>query len=189
MRRRTPRLTIRTFEERDGESWLALVSDPDVLRYLPPSTAPVTIQTFRAALEQRRAMERDHRYAIWAVEEAATGAFIGQCGLRTLDQTHEIELAYHYVPGSWNKGYGTEAATAVLIYGFEELGLNRVIALVMAENVGSCRVAEKSGMRFEGLVSRFGLEGLRKYSADREWRRQPTEIPAATRVIGRPLSP
>jgi ribosomal-protein-alanine N-acetyltransferase len=169
MRLETVRLVIRSFEERDAQQWLALFADPDVERFLPPPSGPLTMQTFQTSLEKRRVMERDHGYAIWAVENKETGAFIGQCGLRLLDLTSEIELAYHYNKASWNKGYGTEAATAVLGCAFIQLGLDRVIALVMPENIGSCRVAEKAGMRFDGIAEYFGLAGLKKYVADTAW--------------------
>jgi [ribosomal protein S5]-alanine N-acetyltransferase len=169
MRLETPRLLIRSFEERDSQAWVALFTDPDVWRFLPPATAPVTLQLFQTALGQRQAMERDRGYTIWAVEEKGTGAFIGQCGVRPIEATQETELAYHFNKASWNKGYGTEAATAVLRFAFEQAGLDRVIALVMPENIGSCRVAEKAGMRFDRIADYFGLAGLKKYAADAQW--------------------
>ena len=174
----TPRLVIRTFEPRDAEAWLALVNDPDVTRYLPPTPAK-TMQTFAEALERRLAMEREIGYSMWAVDDKNTGAFVGQCGIRPVQEGAgpEIDLAYHYTRASWNKGYGTEAAIAVLAHGLGQVGLDRIMAVAMPENTGSWRIMEKAGMRYEGLVNYYGLDGLKKYVADREWWRPPHDHP------------
>lgn len=112
----TERLLLRTFEARDGDAWVAMFSDPEVTRFLPE--APRTRETFQTQLSARHAMEAELGYAMWAVEEKATGTFIGQCGLRpaaTMDPNagSEIDLAYHLTKASWNKGYATEAVVAV----------------------------------------------------------------------------
>lgn len=168
VRLETPRLVIRSFEPRDAEAWLALVTDPDVCRYLPPGPVP-TLETFAGVLERRHALERERGFAMWAVDAKETGEFVGQCGLYPAEGTGpEIELAYHYNVSVWGKGYGTEAASAVLAYAFGALELDRVIAIVMPENAGSRRVVEKAGMRFEGTATYYGIEGLRKYVVDRD---------------------
>jgi RimJ/RimL family protein N-acetyltransferase len=170
----TPRLVIRTFKDSDSRDWLALVNDPDVNRYLPPGPDR-TPDDFANALTARHAMEREHGFAMWAVEEKATGAFVGQCGLRPVDEGGgpEIDLAYHYAPASWGRGYASEAVVVVLGHGLRTIGLNRIMAVAMAENVGSWRVMEKTGMRYEGIVSYYGLDGLKKYHADRIWWKPP----------------
>jgi RimJ/RimL family protein N-acetyltransferase len=124
---------------------------------------------------ERQAMERELGHAMWAVDDKMTDTFVGQCGLRPVDEGAgpEIDLAYHYATASWNKGYGTEAAIAVLAHGLGPVGLDAIMAVVVPENVGSWRVLEKAGMRYEGLVGYYGMEGLKKYVAARQWWRQP----------------
>lgn len=78
----TARLVIRTFESRDAQAWVAMVNDPEVVRFLPPGPAP-TMETFAEVMERRHAMEREIGYAMWAVDDKATGTFVGQCGIRT----------------------------------------------------------------------------------------------------------
>jgi len=169
----TERLVIRTFEPRDAEGWIAMVSDPDVRRFLPPGPVP-TIETFQSAIERRHAMERERGFALWAVDVEETGTFVGQCGLQPIERTGpEIELAYHFNKSSSNKGYATEAAIAVLAHAFGPIGLDRIIAVVVPENIGSWRVMEKAGMRFEGVATYYGLTDLKKYIAEREWWRSP----------------
>jgi RimJ/RimL family protein N-acetyltransferase len=170
----TARLVIRTFEARDAAPWLAMVTDPEVRRFLPSGPEP-TIQDSERVIGERQAMERDLGHAMWAVEEKTTTTFVGQCGLRPVDEGAgpEIDLAYHYATACWNKGYGTEAAIAVLAHGLGPVGLNVIMAVVVPENVGSWRVMEKAGMRYEGLVDYYGMVGLKKYVAAQNWWRSP----------------
>jgi RimJ/RimL family protein N-acetyltransferase len=173
----TARLVIRTFEARDARPWLAMVCDPEVRRFLPPGPAP-TMELARRVIGERQAMEAELGHAMWAVEEKMTGTFAGQCGLRPVDEGAgpEIDLAYHYARASWNKGYGTEAAVAVLAHGLGPVGLDAIMAVVVPANVGSWRVMEKAGMRYEGFVDYYGMEGLKKYVAAREWWRPPSGV-------------
>lgn len=166
----TARLVIRTFEPRDAQEWVVLVNDPEVTRFLPAGPE-LTPEDFANVMAARLAMEREHQFAMWAVEEKATGAFVGQCGIRPVDEGAgpEIDLAYHYTPASWGAGYATEAVIAVLAHGLRTLSLDRIMAVAMPENIGSWRAMEKAGMRFTGHVSYYGLEGLKQYHAKREW--------------------
>jgi [ribosomal protein S5]-alanine N-acetyltransferase len=170
----TARLVIRSFESRDAEAWVAMVNDPEVVRFLPPGPAP-TMETFADLIERRHAMEREIGYTMWAVDDKTTGTFVGQCGIRPVDEGAgpEIDLAYHYTTASWGRGYATEAVIAVLAHGLGPVGLDRIMAVAMAENIGSWRVMEKAGLRYQGRVNYFGLEGLKKYVAERDWWRPP----------------
>jgi [ribosomal protein S5]-alanine N-acetyltransferase len=182
----TARLVIRTFEASDADPWLAMVSDPEVRRFLPPGPRPERTSDFaQRVFAERLAMEAEFGHAMWAVEDKATGTFAGQCGLRPVDEGAgpEIDLAYHFTRACWNKGYGTEAAIAVLAHGFGPVGLDAIMAVVVPENVGSWRVMEKAGMRYEGLVNYYGMEGLKKYVAAREWWRPPPDV-ETRRVVG-----
>jgi RimJ/RimL family protein N-acetyltransferase len=166
MRLDTPRLVIRSFEPSDAEGMLQVFGDPEVRKYLPPFPDP-TLESMGKSVARRMAMERDHGHGLWAVERKDTGELIGDCGLMLVEGTGpEVELAYHYKQSAWNHGYGTEAALACLGHGFGPIGLERIIAICFPENVGSWRVMEKAGMRYEGMASYYGLT-LKKYVADR----------------------
>jgi len=173
MRLETPRLVIRSFDPSDAAGMLAVFGDPEVRKYLPPFPNP-TLETMQASVARRMAMERDHGHGLWAVERRDTGELIGDCGLMLVEGTGpEVEVAYHYKRTAWNNGFGTEAAIAVLAYGFGPIGLEHVIAICFPENVGSWRIMEKAGMRYEGTGDYYGLTGLKKYVADRATWRQP----------------
>lgn len=171
MRLETDRLVIRSSVQSDAPSLQRLFSDPDVRRWLPAGE-PWTLERAQQAIEARIAGERDRGYAAWIVERK-DGEFIGSCALQLVERKGpEIEIAYHYIPSAWGKGYGTEVAAAVLGYGFGTLGLERIIALAYPENVGSWRIMEKVGMRSDGIASYYGIERLKKYVVDRDaWRK------------------
>lgn len=85
------------------------------------------------------------------------GELIGFCGLDHLWGGEEIEIGYWLAPDYWGKGLATEAAQAVLRYGFGRLGLLRIVAVAHPENQASIRVLEKLGMAFEKTVLHEGI--------------------------------
>ena len=164
----TTRLRIRSFEPADATAMLEVFGDPEVRKFLPPFPDP-TIESMGKSVARRMAMERDHGHGLWAVEVRETGELIGDSGLMLVEGTGpEVEIAYHYKRSAWNHGFGTEAAIACLAHGFGPVGLERVIAICFPENVGSWRVMEKAGMRYEGTADYYGLIGLKKYAAERD---------------------
>jgi RimJ/RimL family protein N-acetyltransferase len=167
MRLETARLVIRSFRPSDAAGMLKVFGDPEVRRYLPPFPDP-TLDSMEKSVARRMAMERDHGHGLWAVERNDSGELIGDCGLMLVEGTGpEVELAYHYKQSAWNKGFGTEAAIACLAHGFGPIGLERIIAICVPENIGSWRIMEKAGMRYEGTADYYGLVGLKKYVAER----------------------
>ena len=146
----TSRLILRHQVPADLESLFALYSDPDVIRYIPD--APRTYDETRAELMWHRNGHPEHpELGLWATIHKETNEFIGRCGLLpwTIDGRAEVEVAYLISKAYWGQGLGTEAAQAVLEYGFEKINLIRLICLIDRENVASRRVAEKIGMKFE----------------------------------------
>ncbi len=174
IRLETPRLVIRPLDDEDADAWIAMVSDPEFSRFLPAGQPAATAETFERVIVTRRTMQSEIGYTMWAVDEKEAGSFIGQCGIRpakSMDENagSEIDLAYHFARHAWNKGYATEAAVAVVAYGLGLVGLDRIMAVALPGNIGSWRVMEKAGMRFEGWTDLYGLKGLKKYIAEREW--------------------
>ncbi len=87
-------------------------------------------------------------------------------GLKVLeDWQGEVDLGYRFLPEYWGQGLATEASRAALQYGFEVIGLKRVIGLVMPENVASIRVLEKVGMQYEKSV-RYDGDPVELYAID-----------------------
>ena len=83
----------------------------------------------------------------------STGEQIGFAGLKYLEELGEVDVAYRLMPTHWGQGLATEAALASVRYGFTDLGLKRIIGLVMPENIASVRVLEKTGLRYAETVT------------------------------------
>lgn len=88
----------------------------------------------------------------WAVIEKSSGRMIGTCGFTRIDTPNNAgEIGYVLNPEFHGKGYGTEAASEALRFGFDVIGLHRIEAKFMEGNVASLRVMDKLGMTFEGF--------------------------------------
>jgi len=146
----TSRLLLRHFVMSDLDDLFAFYSDPEVVKYIPD--AP---RTFEATKEELEWFMNGHpkfpRLGLWATIHKATGQFIGRCGLIpwTLDGKNEVEVAFALSRQYWGQGLATEAAQALVNYGFEHLHLSRLICLIDHGNTASIRVAAKIGMTFE----------------------------------------
>jgi len=146
----TRRLLLRHPTPADLDSLFAIYSDPDVTRYIPD--APRTYEATREEIEWFQNGHPEHpELGLWATILKENGAFIGRCGLIpwTIDGRREVEVAFLLAKAYWRQGLGTEAAQAILEYGFGPLGLRRLICLVERENSASIEVATKIGMTFE----------------------------------------
>ncbi|MEJ2597514.1 MAG: GNAT family N-acetyltransferase [Anaerolineales bacterium] len=134
----------------DLDSLYALYCDLDVRKYIPD--APRTYEEAREELEwHMNGHPKRPELGLWATIHKETDKFIGRCGLLpwTIDGQDEVEVAYLISKAYWGQGLGTEAAQAILDYGFEKLHLSRLICLIDKNNLVSIKVAEKIGMAFE----------------------------------------
>jgi RimJ/RimL family protein N-acetyltransferase len=87
-----------------------------------------------------------------------TNEMVGWSGLQPLENTEEIEVGYGMIKEFWGKGIGFETALFWLKYGFEKLGLDRIVAVADKENVGSWKIMEKLGMKYEKTEEHYGMD-------------------------------
>lgn len=149
----TGRLVLRDFTMDDAPGVHLYGSDAEVVRYLPwgPNTWTDTQDFLRRKLDDHHANPRSG-FGL-AATLGSSGELIGACGIRiTSTRLREATLGYTYRRDVWGKGYGTEAAKALVAFGFEQLGMHRVYALADVDNVASVRVLENVGMVREGLL-------------------------------------
>ena len=174
----TDRLVLREFEENDWPAVLEYQSDPQYLRYY--AWTGRTAEDVRAFVRhfidwQGEQPRRNFQFAVVLKGE---GRLIGNCGIRTNPDRREADIGYELAHPHWGRGYATEAARAVLAFGFEELRLHRIWASCVLENAGSARVLEKLGMRREGHLREHEWMRGRWWDTllyailDREWQHQ-----------------
>ena len=119
---------------------------------------------------------QEGQVAPWGIEIKETRKLIGTVGFIEWNARHgRAEIGYSLARRFWGFGYMTEAARAVIDFGFGAMGLNRVEANCFIENVASARVMEKCGMKFEGILREYILvkgryENVKTYAiVRREW--------------------
>lgn len=175
----TPRLRLRKLVPSDAEDLFAYAADPEVVRY--------------TSWEPHRSIENSHAFLVsviaayeagdvanWGIEHRAERRLIGTCGYIWWNISNaSAEIGYALSRAYWNQGLMTEAAQAVVDFGFREMGLNRIEARCEVPNVGSARVMEKVGMRYEGTLrqvvfAKGQFRDLKLYAVLRqEWSRVP----------------
>jgi ribosomal-protein-alanine N-acetyltransferase len=132
----TERLLIRPPTDDERAAILELWFDPASER-VPPDVASEQVRAWVDAVP-------------WGVWERETGELVGDCGL-FFDEGHgEWELAYGFRRDRWGRGYATEAARACVSHGFDELGLEKIVADVDSANPASVRVLEHCGFENAG---------------------------------------
>lgn len=162
----TARLCLQPLAEENLETLHALWTDPQVRKFLWDDIVIVKEAT-QAVLASSRSSFEEHGFGFWNVLLTKTRQFAGFCGLRFVDETPEVEILYGLWPEFWGKGFATEAAQAVLRYGFEGCDLDRIVAGTDPPNAASLRVIERLGMKFHRRDRRNALDVI-YYSLKRE---------------------
>lgn len=149
---KTARLTLRPLDSADAASVQRLAGDweiADKTLNIPHPYGLSAAQDWIAGHQE--AADQDQALPL-AIVLTTDGVLLGAVGM-TLDMEHRRgSLGYWIGRPYWGSGYCTEAATALLKYGFEKLGLHKVHAQCLCRNPASARVLEKLGMVQEGLL-------------------------------------
>ena len=157
---RTERLVIRPYGEDDATGLHEVFGSPEVMKWTP---SPPSKDLAETAERLERTMAFTARQppgmGLWALELKDISDFLGQVGLFPVEgKGPEVEVAYELAPRAWGHGYATEAVRALVDYGFGELGLRRIVALILPDNARSRNVASKCGLVLEGPGRFYGLD-------------------------------
>lgn len=152
---KTERLVLRQLSEADAEDMFEYASDPKVTEYLswPYHRSIDDTRKFLSLVEENY---QEGEFYEWGIVLKATNKLIGTCGYtRLYPNHHRGEIGYALSRKYWGQGIMTEAAAAVVSYGFNQLGLNRIEAHCRVANIGSAKVLEKLGMKYEGTLRQY----------------------------------
>ncbi len=142
----TDRLLLRRWRDSDLAPWAEMNADPEVRQHLGE---PLTRERSDASVARFEAEFERRGYGWWAVEVRATGEFIGFAGLDEIDYEAPftgVEIGWRLARSAWGLGYATEAARAVLAFGFDVLELPEILAVTTATNLRSQAVMTRLGM-------------------------------------------
>jgi RimJ/RimL family protein N-acetyltransferase len=142
----TERLLMRPFEERDLDEYAAILSDPDVVRYLGDGE-PMTREDAWRSMAQFLGHERLRGWTTNAVIEKATGRLLGRAGLWRPEGWPGLEVGWTFGRFAWGRGFATEAALAWRDWAFAVLGAEELLSVIHRDNRRSMRVAERIGHR------------------------------------------
>jgi RimJ/RimL family protein N-acetyltransferase len=163
----TLRLSMRRFTLDDGDDLYALNSDPRVMKFIADGTVSTRDE---AAGALRRFVRYPSLYpdlGIWHTSRRDTGAFIGFFALNYAGKSTDIEVGYRLLHNAWGLGFATEGATALVHFGFDDLGLDRIIGVTLPGNKASQNVLMKAGLADRGW-GRYYHRRLRLFAAERE---------------------
>jgi RimJ/RimL family protein N-acetyltransferase len=152
---KTERLFLRPFTLRDISRVEALLSTPEIslttlsIRYPYPAGAAADW----IGMHERLAQEGVGLH--WAIVDRETRALMGAITLGINHLHRRGEIGYWLGPRFWNQGFMTEATSAVIAYGFGELGLHRIESSCFTRNPASARVLVKAGMVIEGVMRHY----------------------------------
>lgn len=154
------KLYLRPLEESDiGEEYRSWLNNREVTRYLETGRFPVTSSDLRKYLERFQNSTTDVIFAIIARE---AGQHIGNVTLNRINWIHRTADTGLMIGRKefWGKGYAFEAWSLTLDYAFEHLGLRKIIAGAVVDNLASIHVLKKLGFKVEGtLRQEFLLDG------------------------------
>lgn len=155
----TERLKLRIMVADDGKELFDIFSDPLAMRYFG-------VVFDRAKMNKWVQSNLDHQakygFSLYSVILKEDGRLIGDCGLETdtIDGKLITGIGFDFKRQYWGNGYATEAAKAVLEYGFANFNLDSIYGWIDPENIPSKRVAERIGM----VHDRFVMRGGKRYA-------------------------
>ncbi|MCJ8008623.1 GNAT family N-acetyltransferase [Lederbergia wuyishanensis] len=151
----TERLRLRKIISTDAQAIFDCFSNNDVIRYYGQDTltsleqAEQFVEFFAKNYEEKRGIR-------WGIELREKEGLIGTIGFNVWSPKHKrAEIGYELHPYYWGKGYATEAISKVISYGFNELDLTRIGAVVFIENKPSNELLKKLGFKKEGILRNY----------------------------------
>ena len=156
---RTERLLLRQWRESDLDPFAAMMSNPDVTRYLGDGQPTDRMGAWRgiAVFIGHLALRGFSHYALELLE---TGEFVGRAGLWMPEGWPALEIGWAIAPAHQGRGYATEAGRAAQRVAWEELRAERLISLVHPDNAASAAVARKLGGTLGSEIDFRGVRAL-----------------------------
>lgn len=151
----TERLRLRELTAEDASMVLSCFSNEDVIRFYGQEKM-AEIEEAERVIDFFAQNFREGRGIRWGIERKETSSIIGTVGLNAWVPKHKrAEIGYELHPDYWGMGYASEAVSAILAYGFDDLELTRIGAVVFLENGSSNRLLKNLGFQREGILRRY----------------------------------
>jgi [ribosomal protein S5]-alanine N-acetyltransferase len=146
------RIHLRKFEEADIEQVFKGLSHPKIIKHYGVSYS--SLEATREQMEWYDKIYKEHTGVWWGITSKQNEKKImGACGFNDWNKKHHhAEMGYWLFPEFQHKGFMSEAMQLVIPYGFNQMKLHRIVAVVEPENLASIWLLEKLGFMQEGIL-------------------------------------
>jgi RimJ/RimL family protein N-acetyltransferase len=155
----TPRLLLRQLSADDAAFMLELLNEEPFLQNVGDRRVRTVSEASAYILNGPIASYGNFGFGLYAVELKESGTLAGICGLLKRETLDDVDIGFAFLQKFWGRGYGYESAAAVMNWGWNTLGLKRIVAVTAPKNRDSITLLEKIGLRFEKMIDMPGHAG------------------------------
>ncbi|MEL6673889.1 MAG: GNAT family N-acetyltransferase [Bacteroidota bacterium] len=148
---RTARLSLHEVTASDTDFILAILNDPDFIRYIADRNIRTQDQAAQYIEEKFTQVYAQDGYGMYKVCLLEDGRALGMCGLVNRPALPGTDIGFAFLPEGRGKGYAFESAHFILERAFEHHGLPEILAITAEDNQASRSLCEKLGLKFEGM--------------------------------------
>lgn len=142
----------------DKEEYYAMMSDPEVVKYLSDEDIPTSVESAEQEIKFWGGLFYRKQSVFWAVADTTNNKFIGTVGYNSWNiHNRRAEISYDLMRDHWRKGIMTKALNNALVFGFKNMDLMRIEARTMLENIPSQKILEKVGFKKEGILRSYRI--------------------------------
>lgn len=151
----TERLILRWLTIDDADFIFALMNEPAYLRFIGDKGIKDVVAAREHILTGPVDSYERHGYGLYLTERKEDGVSIGICGLVNRESLDGVDIGFAFLAEFWSSGYARESAEAVVAYGKNVIGLERILAITAPDNESSIKLLGKIGFNFAGMISVF----------------------------------
>lgn len=162
----TEHLILREIKERDARDLYENFSNPRVMEFYGSELMTLEeevvglINTFRVSYEENKGFR-------WGIQLKGESRLIGTIGFHAYSPKHKrAEIGYELHPNYWGRGYAKESINRAIEFGFQEMDLKRIGAVVFQENIQSNRVLAGLGFKYEGVLRNYIVQGGKSFDTN-----------------------
>jgi RimJ/RimL family protein N-acetyltransferase len=148
----TERLTLRKLTVEDAEFMLDLLNQPSFIQFIGDRGVRTLDDARKIILARYIESYERLGFGVYLTLLQERQIPIGICGLIKRSGLDNVDVGYAFLPQYWSQGYASESVSAVLAYARNTLGIGRVLGITTPDNIGSIRVLEKAGLKFERMI-------------------------------------
>lgn len=145
------RLIFRSYEQEDIDFLFSMLNDSETMQYIGNGNTRNMEQALTFLEKIQDHYKQNREFGLKLLIHKEDGVLVGHAGIvpQQIDGQDELEIGYWIAKEFWGNGYATEAASALLTRGVNQLGFTRLISLIQPDNTRSSRVAIKNGAELE----------------------------------------